>query len=53
LREDAAVDGPLRWVVAIIVTAAIVALVAFARGEPARGEPTAPPAALQELGASA
>jgi hypothetical protein len=35
-------DRALRWVVAILVTAAIVALVAFARGEPQRAEPTAP-----------
>ena len=39
-------DGPLRWVVAILVVAAIVALVAFARGEPQHGEPTASPVAL-------
>ena len=38
-------DGPLRWVVAILVAAAIIALVAFARGAPEHGEPTAPPAA--------
>ena len=38
-------DGPLRWVVAILVVAAIIALVAFARGEPQHGEPTAPHAA--------
>ena len=28
-------DGPLRWVVAILVVAAIIALVAFARGDAA------------------
>jgi hypothetical protein len=39
-------DGPLRWVVAIVVTAAIIGLVTLARGEPARGEPTAPPSAV-------
>ena len=39
-------DGPGRWIVAILITAAIVALVAFARGEPEHGEPTAPPAAF-------
>ena len=38
-------DGPFRWVVAILVVAAIVGLVALARGEPEHGEPTAPPAA--------
>jgi hypothetical protein len=38
-------DRGLRWVVAIVITAAIVALVAFARGEPRHAEPTAPPAA--------
>ena len=32
-------DGPLRWVVAILIVAAIIALVAFARGEPEHGEP--------------
>ena len=44
-------DGPLRWVVAILVVAAIVALVAFARGDPERGEPTASTAAIQVVGA--
>jgi hypothetical protein len=38
-------DRGLRWVVAILVTAAIIALVAFARGEPQHAEPTAPAAA--------
>ena len=46
-------DGPFRWVVAILIVAAIIALVAFARGEPEHGEPTAPPAAVQVVGASA
>ena len=46
LREDAGMDGPLRWVVAILIVAAIIALVVFARGEPQHGEPTAPPAAI-------
>ena len=40
-------DGPVRWVVAILVVAAIIALVAFARGEPEHGEPTPPPVALR------
>jgi hypothetical protein len=44
-------DGPLRWVVAILVVAAIIALVAFARGVPDHGEPTAPPAAAVVRGA--
>ena len=39
-------DGPLRWVAAILIVAAIIALVAFARGDPEHGDPTAPPAAL-------
>ena len=52
LREDAGMDGPVRWVVAILVVAAIIALVAFARGDPEHGEPTAPPAAIQVVGAS-
>jgi hypothetical protein len=41
------VDGPLRWVVAILVVAAIIGLIAFARGEPEHGEPTAPTAVVQ------
>ena len=45
-------DGPFRWVVAILIVAAIIALVTFARGEPDHGEPTAPPAAVQVVGAS-
>jgi hypothetical protein len=43
-------DGPFRWVVAILIVAAIIALVTFARGEPERGGPTAPPAASQVVG---
>ena len=39
-------DGPLRWLVGILIAAAIVALLAFARGTPEHGEPTAPPAAF-------
>jgi len=39
-------DGPVRWVIAILVVAAIIALVAFARGDPGHGEPDASPAAL-------
>ncbi len=46
-------DGPLRWVAAILIVAAIIGLLAFARGEPEHGEPTAPPAALHLGGASA
>ena len=38
-------DGPLRWVVAILIVAAIIGLIAFARGVPEHGDPTAPPAA--------
>jgi hypothetical protein len=37
-------DGPFRWVVAILIVAGIVAMIAFARGEPEHGEPTAPAA---------
>ena len=40
-------DGPFRWVVAILVVAALIALVAFARGEPQRGMPAAPQAAVR------
>ena len=36
-------DSPIRWVIVILVVAAIIGLVVFARGEPRRGEPTAPP----------
>ena len=39
-------DGPFRWAIAILVVAAIIALVVFARGEPEHAEPTAPPAAI-------
>ncbi len=39
-------DGPIRWVVAILIAAAIIGLLAFARGEPEHGEPTAPATAL-------
>ena len=44
-------DVPLRWVVAILITAAIIALIVFARGTPEHGEPTAPPAAIVVVGA--
>ena len=47
LREDTGMDGPLRWVVAILFVAAIIALIVFARGTPDHGEPTAPPAAVR------
>jgi hypothetical protein len=40
-------DGALRWVVAILVVAAIVSLVTLARGEPRHGEPTAPSSAVR------
>jgi len=40
-------DGPLRWVVAILFVAAIIALIVFARGTPEHGDPTAPPAAVR------
>ena len=39
-------DGPFRWVVAILIVAAIIALVVFARGEPQHGEPLGPRAAI-------
>jgi hypothetical protein len=45
-------DGPFRWVVAILIVAAIIGLVTFARGEPRHGEPTAPPAAVRVVGAT-
>jgi hypothetical protein len=35
-------DGSTRWVVGILVAVLIVALIAYARGEPRHGEPTAP-----------
>ena len=44
-------DGPLRWVAAILITAAIIALVAFARGDPERGDPATAPAVIQMVGA--
>ena len=46
-------DGPFRWAIAILIVAAIIALIVFARGEPEHGEPTAPPTVLQMDGASA
>ena len=42
-------DGPFRWVVAILFTAAIIALIVFARGTPDHAEPTAPPSALIQV----
>ena len=36
---DADRDGPFRWVIIILVTAAIVGLIAIARGEPEHGGP--------------
>jgi hypothetical protein len=39
-------DGPLRWVVVILVVAAIIGLIAFARGGAERGNPDASPAAI-------
>jgi hypothetical protein len=42
-------DGPLRWVVAIVVVAALIGLVTLARGEPFRGEPDAPTAVTTTL----
>jgi hypothetical protein len=42
-------DGPLRWVVAILFTAAIIALIVFARGTPEHAEPTAPPPAVVQV----
>ncbi len=44
-------DGPLRWVVVILVVAAIIGLIAFARGDPEHGEPTAPTAVIRMAGA--
>jgi len=43
---DADRDGPFRWVVAILITAAIVGLVAMARGEPRHGGPQIAGAAI-------
>jgi hypothetical protein len=39
-------DGILRWVVTIFLVAAIIGLIALARGEPQHGDPTAPPISL-------
>ena len=39
-------DGPFRWVVAILIVAAIIALVVFARGGAERGNPDPSPAAI-------
>jgi hypothetical protein len=39
-------DSWARWLVAVVVVAAVVALVAFARGGAERGNPTATPAAV-------
>ena len=39
-------DGPFRWVVTVLIVAAIIGMVLFARGTPEHAEPTAPPAAL-------
>jgi hypothetical protein len=36
----------VRWAVAFAVALFIVALIAFARGEPRHGEPTPPPAVI-------
>ena len=36
---DADRDGPFRWVLAILIVAAIIGLVAIARGEPEHGGP--------------
>ncbi len=36
---DADRDGPFRWVLAILILAAIIGLVAIARGEPDHGGP--------------
>jgi hypothetical protein len=44
-------DGPFRWVIAILVTAAIIGLIVFARGTPEHGGPTAPPSAIVVAGA--
>jgi hypothetical protein len=38
-------DGPFRWVVAILIVAAIIGLVVFARGGAERGNPEASPPA--------
>ena len=36
---DADRDGPFRWVLAILIVAAIIGLVAIVRGEPEHGGP--------------
>ena len=38
-------DQGIRWVVAIVVALAIIALITLARGTPEHAEPTAPPSA--------
>ena len=38
-------DSPMRWVVVILVVAAIIGLVVLARGGAERGNPTPSPAA--------
>jgi hypothetical protein len=44
---EESMDGWPRWLVAVVVVAAIVALVAFARGGAERGNPApTPPAAI-------
>jgi hypothetical protein len=45
-------DRPSNLVLAIVVAALILGLIAFARGEPRHGEPTAPPAAMRMVGAA-
>ncbi len=42
-------DGGIRWLVALIVAVAIVALVAFARGEPEHAPRSASPSVAAEL----
>ena len=39
-------DRWIRWVVAIVAAAGIIALIAFARGTPEHAEPTPPPVAI-------
>jgi hypothetical protein len=39
-------ESSARWIIAIIAVLGIVALVAFARGDEARGNPDASPAAI-------
>jgi hypothetical protein len=43
-------DRPTNLVLAIVVVVLILGLIAFARGEPRHGEPTAPPAAMRVVG---